>query len=170
MREENDLITTEFTAEEIETTLKVLQSFALKSEQLTLLTHEQRLAMFKAAGTISRPDREEVRKRQKDVKKLRKQNEKLANRNARKITGIRTAREVPVFSAPEQIGWLESLEKSETNEYATPHDCYVCRAKFTKVHHFYDTMCPTCADLNYMKRFQTADLTGQVALITGSRL
>lgn len=166
----SDLITTDFTPEEIETALKVLQSFATKSEQLTLLTHEQRLAMFKAAGTISRPDREEVRKRQKDVKKFRKQNEKLANRNARKLTGIRTAREVPVFSAPEQIGWLESLEQAETNEYATPHDCYVCRAKFTKVHHFYDTMCPSCADLNYMKRFQTADLTGQVALITGSRL
>ena len=35
---------------------------------------------------------------------------------------------------------------------------------------FYDTMCPCCAELNYQKRFQTADLTGQVALITGSRL
>ncbi|MFL5784089.1 MAG: SDR family NAD(P)-dependent oxidoreductase [Bacteriovoracaceae bacterium] len=170
MSDNNDFITTDFTSEEIETALKVLQSFATKSEQLTLLTHEQRLAMFKAAGTISRPDREEVRKRQKDVKKLRKQNEKVANRNARKLTGIRTAREVPVFSAPEQIGWLESFEQTESNEYATPHDCYVCRAKFTKVHHFYDTMCPTCADLNYTKRFQTADLTGQVALITGSRL
>ena len=31
-------------------------------------------------------------------------------------------------------------------------------------------MCDKCGDLNYQKRFQTADLTGQVALITGSRL
>ena len=65
---ENNLITTEFKNEDIETCLKVLESFATKSEQLTLLTHEQRLAMFKAAGSISRPDREEVKKRQKDVK------------------------------------------------------------------------------------------------------
>jgi NAD(P)-dependent dehydrogenase (short-subunit alcohol dehydrogenase family) len=167
---ENDQISTEFTTEEIDTCLKVLQSFAVKSEQLTLLTHEQRLTMFKAAGSISRPDREEARKRQKDVKKLRKQNEKQANRNARKLTGIRTAREIPVFSAPAQIAFTPVQEQAETHHYATPHDCYVCRAKFTQVHHFYDTMCPSCADLNYAKRFQTADLTGQVALITGSRL
>lgn len=170
MNENNDLITTDFSQEEIETALKVLTSFAEKSEQLTLLTHEQRVAMFKAAGFISRPDREEAKKRDKDVKKLRKQKEKEANRNARKLTGIRSAREIPVFSAPEQITFTERLEQEEVNEYATPHDCYVCRAKFTKVHHFYDTMCPTCASLNYEKRFQTADLSGQVALITGSRL
>jgi NAD(P)-dependent dehydrogenase (short-subunit alcohol dehydrogenase family) len=168
MNEKDDLISTEFTPEEIETCLKVLQSFAVKSEQLTLLSHEQRLAMFKATGTISRPDREEAKKRQKDVKKLRKQNEKMANRNARKLTGIRTAREISVFTAPSQIEFTQTQE--EAREYATPHDCYVCRAKFTQVHHFYDTMCPSCANLNYAKRFQTADLTGQVALITGSRL
>ena len=31
-------------------------------------------------------------------------------------------------------------------------------------------MCQDCAELNYYKRYQKADLTGQVALITGSRL
>lgn len=170
MNDNDDLIKTDFSPEEIETALKVLKSFAEKSEQLTLLTHEQRVTMFKAAGFISRPDREEAKKRDKDVKKLRKQKEKEANRSARRLTGIRSAREVPVFSAPEMLTFTEQLEKEEMNEYATPHDCYVCRAKFTKVHHFYDTMCPQCASLNYSKRFQTADLTGQVALITGSRL
>jgi NAD(P)-dependent dehydrogenase (short-subunit alcohol dehydrogenase family) len=170
MNDNDDLIKTDFSPEEIETALKVLKSFAERSEQLTLLTHEQRVTMFKAAGFISRPDREEAKKRDKDVKKLRKQKEKEANRNARRLTGIRSAREVPVFSAPEMLTFSEQLEKEEMNEYATPHDCYVCRSKFTKVHHFYDTMCPQCASLNYSKRFQTADLTGQVALITGSRL
>lgn len=170
MNENNDLISLECSPDELEICLKVMRSFAARSEQLTLLSHEQRVAMFKAAGTISRPDREETKKRQKDVKKLRKQVEKEANRNARRLTGIRSARDIPVFTAPAQITFSERLEQEETNEYATPHDCYVCRQKFTKVHHFYDTMCPTCADLNYAKRFQTADLTGQVALITGSRL
>jgi NAD(P)-dependent dehydrogenase (short-subunit alcohol dehydrogenase family) len=170
MNENDDLIQTEFSNEEIELAIKIMKSFSEKSEQLTLITHEQRISLFKACGAISRPDREEARKRDKDVKKLRKQREKEANRSARKITGIRSAREIPVFSAPEQISWDEQLEREEMNEYATPHDCYVCRVKFTKVHHFYDSMCPTCATLNYSKRFQTADLTGQVALITGSRL
>ena len=31
-------------------------------------------------------------------------------------------------------------------------------------------MCPKCSEFNYAKRFQTASLKGQVALITGSRL
>jgi NAD(P)-dependent dehydrogenase (short-subunit alcohol dehydrogenase family) len=31
-------------------------------------------------------------------------------------------------------------------------------------------MCKECGDLNYTKRFQRCDMTGQVALITGSRL
>jgi len=31
-------------------------------------------------------------------------------------------------------------------------------------------MCKDCGDLNYTKRFQRCDMTGQVALITGSRL
>jgi hypothetical protein len=36
------------------------------------------------------------------------------------------------------------------------------------MHHFYDSMCADCGDFNYAKRFQTADVKGQV--ITGSRL
>lgn len=168
--DENKEIKTNFTPSEIETCLKVLESFSIQSEQLTLLTHEQRIAMFKAAGIISRPDREETKKRQKDVKRFRKQVEKESNRNIRKLTGIRTARESTVFSAPAQIEFTKVEDQQETREYSTPHDCYVCRTKFTKVHHFYDSMCPSCAELNYAKRFQTADLTGQVALITGSRL
>lgn len=31
-------------------------------------------------------------------------------------------------------------------------------------------MCKTCGNFNYAKRFQTSDLSGQVALVTGSRL
>jgi NAD(P)-dependent dehydrogenase (short-subunit alcohol dehydrogenase family) len=38
------------------------------------------------------------------------------------------------------------------------------------MHHFYDAMCSDCGDLNYAKRFQTANVKGQIAVITGSRL
>lgn len=168
MNENNCGITIEFSPDEIETCLKVLQGLATRSEQLLLLTPEQKLSMLKSAGAISRPDREEARKRYKESKKFQRENQKQTNRSARKLTGIRTAREVQVFTAPTQIGFTPSPE--QTREYATPHDCYVCRTKFTKVHHFYDSMCPACAELNYSKRFQTADLSGQVAIITGSRL
>src|SRR5262245_8068046 len=47
---------------------------------------------------------------------------------------------------------------------------YVCKTEFHELHHFYDQMCPPCAELNYDKREQTADLRGRVALITGGRV
>ncbi len=159
---------TEFSPSEIENCLKVLQSFAEKSEQLTLLSEEQRVMLLKASGKISRPSKDEIRKRQKDVKKFNRENIKSLNKFARKNTGIRTAREASVYTAPNQIMYLNPGR--EDLEFSTPRDCYVCKTLFTSVHHFYDSMCKTCGDFNYKKRFQTTDLTGQVALITGSRL
>ncbi|HXD15762.1 MAG TPA: SDR family oxidoreductase [Vicinamibacterales bacterium] len=48
--------------------------------------------------------------------------------------------------------------------------CYVCKEKYTQVHHFYDQLCPRCAELNYRKRTELADLRGRVALLTGGRV
>jgi NAD(P)-dependent dehydrogenase (short-subunit alcohol dehydrogenase family) len=48
--------------------------------------------------------------------------------------------------------------------------CYVCKVRFRILHHFYDQLCPDCALFNYNKRNQTADLTGTVAVVTGSRV
>ena len=48
--------------------------------------------------------------------------------------------------------------------------CGVCKKHYTEVHHFYHRLCPACADFNYEKRQQTADLSGHVALVTGGRV
>ena len=40
--------------------------------------------------------------------------------------------------------------------------CYVCKEHFTTLHHFYDQLCPTCAEFNFAKRTELADLTGRV--------
>jgi NAD(P)-dependent dehydrogenase (short-subunit alcohol dehydrogenase family) len=48
--------------------------------------------------------------------------------------------------------------------------CYVCKQKYTQIHHFYDQLCPSCADLNFRKRTELADLRGHVALLTGGRV
>ena len=50
------------------------------------------------------------------------------------------------------------------------YKCYVCKIKYTKMHHFYHSLCPKCADFNYQKRFQTFDLSGKVAIVTGGRI
>ena len=60
--------------------------------------------------------------------------------------------------------------EAPARELKKPKTCYVCKAEFTRLHHFYDALCPECAALNYEKRFQTADLRGRVALVTGARV
>ena len=150
--------------------ISILEHVVNHSELLTELTHDQRVALFKATGTISRPDKKEIQKRQKDVKIFKQKQIIEQNRLKRAMTGIRSARENAVFMAPEQLQIESDKAYSEAPELDSPRNCYVCKEEFTKLHFFYDSMCKECGDFNYHKRFQTTDLTGQVALITGSRL
>lgn len=60
--------------------------------------------------------------------------------------------------------------KREASALLGFRSCYTCKSRFDKTHQFYDQLCPRCADLNFSKRFQTADLRGKVALITGARV
>jgi NAD(P)-dependent dehydrogenase (short-subunit alcohol dehydrogenase family) len=48
--------------------------------------------------------------------------------------------------------------------------CYVCKQKYSTIHAFYDQLCPSCAELNFTKRTERADLSGRVALLTGGRV
>ena len=48
--------------------------------------------------------------------------------------------------------------------------CGVCKGAYNQVHHFYHRLCPECAEENYAKRIQTADMRGMVAVVTGGRV
>ncbi|MDA3791354.1 MAG: SDR family NAD(P)-dependent oxidoreductase [Desulfobacula sp.] len=150
--------------------ISILEKIADRSELLLQLPEIERIALITAAGKISRPDKKEIKERSK----VRKQQKRAAivekERRLRAATGIRKARESEIFSAPQQICDKTAEIKDQAPRLETPRNCYVCKAEFTRLHHFYDTMCLECAEFNYQKRFQTACLKGQVALITGSRL
>jgi NAD(P)-dependent dehydrogenase (short-subunit alcohol dehydrogenase family) len=64
----------------------------------------------------------------------------------------------------------ETVEEPEFREALEAQHCYVCKQPFTVIHHFYDQLCPTCAEFNFRKRTELADLTGRVALLTGGRV
>ena len=151
--------------DEINQCISLLEKLVDDTNQLFELPDGQRVALMKVAGQLSRPNRAEFNKRKKDGKKAAKRKMIERDKHARKATGIRSARESVVFEAPKLIA-----PSIETPELESPRNCYVCKAIYTKLHHFYDTMCTDCGDLNYAKRFQTTDLTGQIAVITGSRL
>ncbi len=155
--------------DQIKESISVLETLNADTNQIFEIPEDERLALIMAAGLLSRPSREEFSKRKKNAKRAEKRKLKEKDRHARNGTGIRSAREAIVFEAPKMIA-LTGNESDKEVPLESPRNCYVCKEVFHNLHHFYDTMCKGCGDFNYAKRFQTADLTDQVALVTGSRL
>jgi NAD(P)-dependent dehydrogenase (short-subunit alcohol dehydrogenase family) len=60
--------------------------------------------------------------------------------------------------------------RSTFHEVVEPQNCYICKQDYSTIHHFYDQLCPKCAELNFFKRTESADLRGRVALLTGGRV
>jgi NAD(P)-dependent dehydrogenase (short-subunit alcohol dehydrogenase family) len=156
------------TPKEIELCISILEKLNSDTNQIFDIPKEQRISLLMAAGQFSRPGKEELAQRKKGAKKIHRKKIAAKDSQARNATGIRSAREASVFVAPAMLDLTG--EAKETVILESPRECYVCKTSYDRLHHFYDTMCPDCGDFNYAKRFQTADLTGQVALVTGSRL
>ncbi len=156
----------QLSSQEIEQCISILDKLNNNAGELFNLPEDQRISLMKAAGLLSRPIRDKFQQRRKDAKKATKRKMIERDKHTRKETGIRSARESIVFEAP----LLLEAPNDENRKLESPRNCYVCKTVYTKMHHFYDTMCPNCGDFNYAKRFQTTDLTNQVAVVTGSRL
>ena len=155
--------------EDIDRCIDILNRLVENGHSIFELPEDRRIALLKAAGQLSRPSRHEFDQRKKDAAKAAKRKMIERDKHARKETGIRSAREATVFVAPKLLS-VPLIKELEDKELESPRNCYVCKGVYTKLHHFYDSMCQDCGDFNYAKRFQTADLTGQVAIVTGSRL
>jgi NAD(P)-dependent dehydrogenase (short-subunit alcohol dehydrogenase family) len=155
--------------DQIDKCISILKSLNNDTNQIFEIPKDKRIRLLTEAGRLSRPNKEEFQRRRKENKKTAKQKITAKDKSARKETGIRSARDASVFVAPKMIALTGDEAKSD-EKFVSPRNCYVCKAVFNKLHHFYDSMCMECGDFNYAKRFQTADLSGQVALVTGSRL
>lgn len=156
--------------EDIDRCISMLENMAQQSELLAHIPEHQRIALLSAAGRVSRPDRKYLKQRRKELNKIQRRPVVKEDREARASTGIRSARESDIFKAPARITTKSLNQEDPGQKLNSPRNCYVCKAKYTTLHHFYDAMCPQCAEFNYQKRFQSASLEGQVALITGARL
>ncbi len=96
----NKIVEAKYSKEEIQQCIDLLEDLVKNSVELAHLSKEQRIAILKAAGEISRPDRDEIRKRKKDRIRLKKQRIDDHERKLRRATGIRSAREKAVFTRP----------------------------------------------------------------------
>ena len=143
---------------------------------LDRLPAQERQRLHLAVAQIYNPDpiarrlRQKADARERSASLIRRADAVLGE------TGIRTLRRKPVFNtpnvfAPEGFEPRDSdADEPERRESIDPQHCYVCKQKFSIVHHFYDQMCPPCAAFNFTKRTELADLHGRVALLTGGRV
>jgi NAD(P)-dependent dehydrogenase (short-subunit alcohol dehydrogenase family) len=150
----------------------LLEALADNPRLLAELPEEERHRLVIAAGQFSRPDRAAARARRKAFGKKTRDDIRKSDENILATTGIREARRAPVFSLPPQLPSAATVAPSpdERPELSEARKCYVCKREFTKVHPFYDQMCGPCAELNYKKRFQSCDLSGRYAVVTGARV
>ncbi|MFK7901089.1 MAG: SDR family NAD(P)-dependent oxidoreductase [Cyclobacteriaceae bacterium] len=160
--------TNNLTQQQIDTCISILKTLNGDTDQIFDIPKDKRTELLVEAGKFSRPHKEELAKRKRKAKKIARRKTIEKDKSARKETGIRSAREAAVFIAPKMIA--APSEEKPPIFLESPQNCYVCKEEYNTLHHFYDSMCPSCGDFNYAKRFQTADLSGQVALVTGSRL
>ncbi|HEY3161183.1 MAG TPA: SDR family oxidoreductase [Vicinamibacterales bacterium] len=155
---------------------ELLERIATDRSVLEDLPDEDRERFLKAVANVYHPDRVERRRMAKVVDKQRKAARVKRDNGVLHETGIRTLRRKPVFTTPNvfppqvdsQLPTPNS--QAESSRSSELQHCYVCKEKYTRIHHFYDQLCPACAELNYRKRTELADLRGRVALLTGGRV
>jgi NAD(P)-dependent dehydrogenase (short-subunit alcohol dehydrogenase family) len=145
-----------------------LESLHDDRDAVLALPHEQRVRLMAAAGRLAHPAKGEVKARRAALEQdarlaIRKERENVLSRSA-----IRELRRSAVYETPPALPAEPS--SSSVGELEDDSRCYVCKEHYRTVHHFYDRLCPACAELNWERRNQTADLRGRVALITGARV
>nr|MBP6597017.1 SDR family oxidoreductase [Arenimonas sp.] len=127
-----------------------------------------------AVSRFHNPDPIDHRKERRARKREHMAKKNSADDAVLNATGIRELRRKPVFTTPNYFPPsqlpMDSFTDEPARESIEPQHCYVCKQKYTLIHHFYDQMCPACADFNFIKRTETADLRGRVALLTGGRV
>jgi len=160
--------------ERLRAAAEVLEAAAADRSLLSRLSVEERTRLVQAAGQIYCPDVSERRRLVKARVRQRKQEKLQRDQSKLNETGIRKLRREKVFTTPnvfppEDFAQIE-VDEPEFREVVEPQNCYICKQDYSKIHHFYDQLCPGCAELNFRKRTESTDLRGRVALITGGRV
>jgi NAD(P)-dependent dehydrogenase (short-subunit alcohol dehydrogenase family) len=157
-----------------------LERLASDHRLLADIPHELRRRLLAACGRISTPTAGERRTMVRALRRRTSRQRRERDLEALLQASLRRARVenkvenplLPRHALPERASAQPEVvtPTAAPVELVTPRACYVCKAPYTRVHFFYDSMCPACGDLNHAKRSELCDLTGRVALVTGGRV
>jgi NAD(P)-dependent dehydrogenase (short-subunit alcohol dehydrogenase family) len=168
-------MTTDNAPEQLRAAIEALEKVADNRAVMACLSPEEYTRLRKAAGEVFSPDPKEKRRFVKARIRRQKQEKIKREQTVLNRTGIRESRRRPVFTTPDCLP-APNMPKDESendpgsgNGVEEQH-CYVCKRHYSAIHQFYDQLCPECADLNFRKRTERADLAGRVALLTGGRV
>jgi NAD(P)-dependent dehydrogenase (short-subunit alcohol dehydrogenase family) len=159
----------EISEDELHACVRVLRAIEADRSHLTRFTREQRRELLTLAGLVAKPERHDLVRMAKAFRRAERASAKEQDRKAVEQAGLRVQRRASTFTPL----WLEPPKPEDLDERPRlnqERDCYVCKQPFSKVHRYYDSMCEACGDFNYAKREQTADLSGEYALVTGARV
>ena len=147
---------------------ELLESIDRDRKLLDRLPGQDRQRLHEAVAAVYNPDPVARRRRQKAAERERSAATTKRDGAVLEETGIRALRRMPIFNTP-NVYPPENFEPEPRGAIELQH-CYVCKEKYSVIHHFYDQMCPRCGEFNFAKRTETADLRGRVALLTGGRV
>ena len=166
---------TESFATRLRQATELLESIAEDRGLLAEVDEEQHRRLIQAARVVFDPDPAARRRLVKAAGRKRRAEAAAADERVLSTTGIRALRRKPVYTTPDvypsvAIPDPEAVEDEAAQQTGEPQHCYVCKQDYSELHHFYDQLCPECAQLNFFKRTERADLRGRVALLTGGRV
>ena len=154
--------------ERLRATIELLELIAGDWRLLDKLPAQDRRRLHEAVARLYDPDPVVRRRRMKAEERARKAAGTRREEEVLQQTGIRELRRKPVYTTP-NVFPPKGFD-AQRREAPQPQHCYICKKKYSEIHHFYDQLCPACAELNFRKRTELADLGGRVALLTGGRV
>ena len=174
----------QLSAQQLASVADALEQIAQDRSLLAQLSNDERQRLLRYASQVALPDRNSRRRlrkafhqqKQQEQEALRQQDEQaLAQTGIRRQYSVRQLKKAEPPAPPDQLPpQLESdanaAAPSDPPELKLDRCCYTCKARYRQLHHFYDALCPACAELNWTKRLQTADLSGRYAIVTGGRV
>lgn len=162
-------------AERLRAAAELLEMVAANRALLAEVSVADRTRLLQAAGQVYYPDPIERRRALKSHQRRRKAERQQRDQDLLTETGIRKLRKESVFTTPNVFppaGFEpeDGAGDPQLHEAIEPQHCYICKRHYSPIHPFYDQLCPPCAELNFRKRTELADLRGRVALLTGGRV
>jgi NAD(P)-dependent dehydrogenase (short-subunit alcohol dehydrogenase family) len=149
--------------------IEALELIAADPGVMAQISEVERQRLRRAVATIFNPDSRARRQLSKAISRERRAARTKRDDGTLAETGIRTLRRKPVFTTPNV--YPPGADAAEpARETLDLQHCYICKEKYSVIHHFYDRLCTSCGDFNFTKRTELADLGGRVALLTGGRV